>query len=191
MALRFFSTPLCALALCLALSGCAASTANKPIVWKSHEASLENYKTFEIWPVFNATERPLNPAVTEALTAHLKERFIANQLEVVAIPGSVSGVLVVQSDLLEYLPTVHTNSSMSVWTPGWTRARCTLRARLVDKSNSQVVAQIVSAKEVNAGDPGTALGQGNKAHEFILSVVAAEIAAETARLMSTSTGDAR
>lgn len=188
---QFFSTLLCALVLSLALFGCASSTANKPVVWKSHEVSLENYKAFEIWPVFNATERPLSPAVTETLTAQLRERFAASQLEVVAIPGSVSGVLVVQSDLLEYLPTVHTNSSMTVWTPGWTRARCTLRARLVDKATSQVVAQIVSAKEVNAGDPGTALGQGNKAHEFILSVVAAEIAVETARLMSATVGDAK
>ena len=183
---RFFSALLCGFALSLALSGCAASTANRPIVWQSQEVSFENYKSFEFWPVFNATERPLSPAVIETLAAHLRERFIANRLDLATAPGTVSGVLVVQAELVEYLPTVHTNSSMSVWTPGWTRARCTLRVRLVDKATSQVVAQIVSSKEVNAGDQGTALGQGNKAHEYVLYVAAAEIAAETARLMTAS-----
>jgi len=183
---RFFFTLFCALALSTVLPGCAASTAGKPVVWKSHEASFADYRSFEIWPVFNATDRPLHPSVTATLTTHLQEKFSANQLEVITSPGRVSGVLVVQSDLVDYLPNVHTNSSMTVWTPGWARAKCTLRTRLVDKATSQIVAQIVSAKEVNAGDPGSALGQGNKAHEYVLSVVAGEIAAEVAKLMAVS-----
>lgn len=180
------SALLCGLVLGLTLLGCAASTAGKPTVWKSHEASFADYTSFEIWPVFNATDRPLHPSITATLTTHLKEKFSANQLEVITSPGNVRGVLVVQSELVDYLPNVHTNTSMTVWTPGWARAKCTLRTRLVDKATSQVVAQIVSAKEVNAGDPGSAMGQGKKAHEYVLAVVAAEIAQEVARLMSSS-----
>jgi hypothetical protein len=170
----------------LPLFGCA-SAGVKPMVWRDQQAVFTDYpRSLEVWPVFNATDLPAEPAALVTLTELLERKLLARNLDIVKLPEATGGGLVLQSDLLVYIPYEHINVSafMADWQPGWGRASCTLRSRLVDKATSRMVAEITVVKVANAGNPYIGHGGRYKAHEWILQEAAAAVAAEVDKLMS-------
>src|SRR5210317_1679043 len=145
-------TSVIALLFTLSLSGCSTT---KPEVWKAQDASFANFNIFEIQPVFNATDKTIKKEILVLLTAQLTEQFEKQKLQLIDTPQAQSGVLVVKSDILVYDANRQINlnssgaSSLGVGGGKPRISHCTLLTRLVNKSTTQVVAKILTVKEVS------------------------------------------
>jgi len=152
----------------LALSGC--TPVGKSVVWKQEKVDFSEFDTFFIRPAFNETGKPLDEKPLAQLTAYLKESFTAKKLMITDDPEAKSRVLSIQSAILVY-ETKKGSGNRQYWSSGIRTAECTIRTRLIDKSNDRVVGEIVTAKAAGFGslyslDP----------YKKILQVAAGEIA---------------
>ena len=155
--------------LTFCVTGCSST---KSVVWKAQDFTFSNSKTFEILPVFNATDSPVKQDIIVFLTAQLKNQLAKQNLQVNDISQTQSGVLNVQSDILVYeyvTQSLEGSISFSV--------KCSLITRLVDKSTKHVVATISTITIV----PGKF--RGDDLDKFILKKSAQEVAREVAKIM--------
>lgn len=153
---------------CLALFGCAAS--GKPMTWVDKNVEFAKYSSFIIMPVENKTGQIFEQDIPAMLTAQLKEQFEKKSLSLVEDDTDSAGVITVEGDLTLY---VGGNAFKRWLAPGAGKTQCTLETRLYDKSNGQLVAEIVAAKEVSAGGLYSV-----GADEWILKDTASTIAKE-------------
>jgi len=169
-------TGIIALLVTLCLSGCSAT---KPVIWKARDVSFSHFRSFEIHPVANATDKIVKNDVMTFLTVFLKEQFQVHNLQLADSRLNKSEVLIVQSDILVYEAHKLVNTSQSfINTTGAARkAQCSLRTRLVDKSTNNLVAVILTVNEVAIGTIGY------ETHEWILKESAAAVAKEVARII--------
>lgn len=164
------------------LLGCTSTT--KPLVWKVKDVAITDFKAFEIQPVINATGKNIRNArgknieleILSSLTAYLKEQFEVKNLQLIDSPQTESEVLTVQSEILVY----EVKSFAGPALPAKYRVDlCILRTRLLQKSSSNVVAEIVT---VNQADVGQGLFEP-KSSEHVLQESAAAVAKEVAKMM--------
>jgi hypothetical protein len=158
----------------LCLLGCSPTT--KPLVWKAKDIAISDFQAFEIRPVINATDKHIKQEILSFLTASLKKQFEVKNLQLIDSPETISEVLTVQSEILVYEVTLF----MSPAPPSkYMIALCILRTRLLQKSSSNVVAEIVTVNKID-------VGQGlfePKNPEYVLQESAAAVAKEVARMM--------
>ena len=160
----------------LCLSGCSTK---KPEIWMAQDVALSNFKAFEIQPVFNGSGRPVKQDILVFLTAYLKEEFRGQSLQLSDTPQTKSGVLLVQTDILDYEASKPSGIGFSnMGGSGASRVfKCTLRTRLVEKSTNKVVAAILTVKEIGMG------AIGYETNEWFLKESAAAVAKEVAKMM--------
>ena len=172
-------TGVIALLFALCLSGCSAT---KPVVWKAQDVSFTNFKAFEIQPVFNATGKTIDKDLLSFFTAHLKEQFKLQNLQLIDTPQTKSEVLIVQTEISVY--ETNKTSYLAVFNVDGAgrKAHCTLRTRLVNKQTGNVVARILTVKEVSVGNKG-----GKKPQEWVLKETAAAVAKEVVMIMQAIT----
>jgi hypothetical protein len=179
-------TGVIALLFTLFFAGCSTT---KPEVWKAQDASFANFNTFEIQPVFNATNRPIKQDILSLLTAHLVEQFEKQNLQLTDTTQNKSGVLIVQIDILVYDANKQINvnssgvSSVGVGGGKPRTSYCTLLTRLVNKSTTQVVAKILTSQNVSFRT------QQENAQERVLKNSAAAVAKEVAKMMQSTEPD--
>ena len=154
----------------LCLPGCSTT---KPVVWKAQNVSFANFKTFEILPVFNATETAVKQDVLFFLTAQLKEQFVMQNLQLIDAPQTKSGVLTVKSNILIYK--IETQAFYG--SGSGNTVYCTLLTRLVDKSTTRVVSKISTSKTT------TGRYRGSDIQKLVLKESAAAVAKEVAKMM--------
>jgi len=168
-------TGIIAVLFTLFLSGCSTT---KPLVWKAQDVSFSNFKAFEIQLVFNATDKPVDKDALSFLTAHLKEQFAVQNLQLNDVPKTKNGILIVQTDMLVYETSKLIAQGGSVGYGGRpTIYHCKLGTRLVDKLTTHVVATIFTVKEVAAQTTP------HSPDEWVLKESAAAVAKEVAKMM--------
>ena len=146
------------------------------------DVSLDNFKAFQIQPVFNASDKPVKQDIMAFLTFYLKEQFKVQNLPLTDTQQTKSKILMVQSNILVYEPARSSgNLNIAMGGTGTTRlVRCILRTDLIDKSTNKVVAKILTIKEVGVGT------MGYETHEWILKESAAAVAKEVAQMMQSN-----
>ena len=158
---------------CLVLSGCVAT--GKPMTWKDEGFSFTNQYAFVIKPVQNKTGKTFQEDIPAILDANLKIEFAENGLTVIDDADNIQDVLYLESELIVYVE----GSAFKRWlAPGAGKTQCTLKSRLIDRSNKKV-AEIVTAKEVGAGGLYSV-----GADKSILKDAASDIAVEVVKLIS-------
>lgn len=156
------------------LLGCSSTT--KPLVWKAEDVAISDFKAFEIQPVLNATDKYIDQEILSILTEYLKEQFEVKNLQLIDPTQTKSEVLTVQSEILVYEVKLFMSPAPPLKNM---MALCILRTRLVQKSSSNVVAEIVTVNKIN-------VGQGlfePKSPEYVLKKSAAAVAKEVAKMM--------
>ena len=141
-------------------------------MWKAQDVFFSGSNSFEILPVFNAMDTPINQDIIVFLTSQLKEQFTKQNLQLIDTPETRSGVLTVQSDILFYKKM----SQSIVGTINYT-VKISLLTRLVDKPTTSVVAKISTTKSA------TGKYSGNDIDKLVLRKSAEEIAKEVAKLV--------
>jgi hypothetical protein len=157
------------------LSGCSST---KPIVWTKGDVSFTSFRFFEIKPVVNATGKNDKQEIVSSLTAHFKEQFERQNLQLNNDPQIKNEVLVVESNLLNYGSRDISTTSISAASRRYTRVSfVVLETFLVNKSKSYNVARISTNKEVGYSQ------YTSDTAEWLLKETAAEVAKEVVQIM--------
>jgi len=131
--------------LLLLLGGCAVTA--KPMVSMERDASLKEYKVFEVMPTINETGETFEFNVTNELTENVKSRLREKgyTVEEAIIP---EGVLVIKNSLMDY----EAGNAFGRWlAPGVGVTQATVKTSLIDKTTGTIIGEMVTSESVSSG----------------------------------------
>lgn len=164
--------------LTLALTFITACTTGTVTVQMEKDASLEEYKVFDVLPVSNETGKTFEFDVADTITQHIKSKLKEKKGFIIAEGApTAENIITIKSRLTSYAP----GSAFKRWLPfGWTnesaKTQCIVWSTLIDKRTEGVLGEIVANKAVTEGGLFT-IGADTK----ILETVAGDIADEIAK----------